>query len=422
MKVKIYPSKVSGSVTIPPSKSMSHRAIIAASLANGKSTVSNVAYSDDIKVTIEGMKQLGATITCLENSVLIEGIKDFTSLQNNNVFCKESGSTLRFFIPIFSLCNQVVKFTGENRLLKRPQAIYENIFKSQQISYVQDDDKIEIGGSLTPGNYELDGNVSSQFISGLLFALPLLQGDSTITIREPYESRSYVDLTLEILTMYGIEATYTSSNVLFIKGNQSYQACDYTIEGDYSQLGFFAVLATINNDLKCLGLTHDSNQGDRQIVSILQQAGANIEYIDNGYLVHKSTLHTNEIDLQDCPDLGPILSVMAMYTPSTRIYNASRLRLKESDRIQAMEDELLKLGVDIETTESEIRIKQRDTYTCNQVLSGHKDHRIVMSLSVVATVLDTPVIIEEAQYINKSYPTFFEDLASVGVKVEIIHD
>lgn len=422
MKVKIFPSKVSGSVIIPPSKSMSHRAIIAASLAKGTSTITNLAYSDDIKITIEGMKQLGAKITCFENSAVIEGINEFKTLENNTVFCKESGSTLRFFIPIFSLCNQVVRFTGENRLLKRPQAIYENMFKQQGISYIQDEHKIEIGGSLTPSNYELDGNVSSQFISGLLFALPLLKEDSTITIKEPYESRSYVDLTLEILQLYGIEATYTASNVLYIKGNQTYKACDYKIEGDYSQLGFFAVLGAINNDIKCLGLKHDSKQGDKQIIDILKNAGATIDTIEDGYLVHKSNLCTNEIDLQDCPDLGPILNVMAMFTPSTRIYNASRLRYKESDRIQAMEDELLKLGVNIQTSESEIIIKQKDSYTCNQVLSGHKDHRIVMSLSVLATLLDKPIVIEEAEYINKSYPNFFEDLASLNVKVEKNYD
>ncbi len=422
MKVKVYPSQVSGQVVIPPSKSMSHRAIIAAALAPGKSVISNVAYSDDIKITIAGMEQLGANITCLKDSVIVEGVKQFNHLENNTVFCKESGSTLRFFIPIFSLCNQVMRFTGENRLLKRPQAIYEKMFTQQGIPYSQDDERIEIGGCLQPGNYELDGNVSSQFISGLLFALPLLQGDSTITIKEPYESRSYVDLTLEILHLFGIEANYTTSNVLAIKGNQTYQAHDYRIEGDYSQLGFFAVLGAINHDITCLGLKHDSKQGDRQIVSILQNAGANITLVENGYHIQKSVLQTNEIDLQDCPDLGPILSVMALFTPSTRIYNASRLRYKESDRLQAMEDELLKVQANVRTTESEMIIKGNQTYTSDTVLSGHKDHRIVMSLSVLATCLTQPVVIEEAEYINKSYPTFFTDLQRLGVKVEVLHD
>ena len=422
MKVKVYPGKVSGTIKIPPSKSMSHRSIICASLADGVSTITNVAYSQDIKVTIEGMRQLGAKIECYDDKVVVEGIKGFNKLDNNEVFCKESGSTLRFFIPIFSLCNQQLRFTGENRLLKRPQKIYEEIFTKQEIDYHQDDDAITIGGKLKPGAYELAGNVSSQFISGLLFTLPLLDGDSTITISEPYESRSYVDLTLEMLNRYGIKAEYIASNILSIKGNQKYKPCDYEIEGDYSQLGFFAVLGAINNDIKCIGLKHDSNQGDKQIIDILKNAGANIELCDNGYLIHKSELIENEIDLNDCPDLGPILTIMALYTPRTRIYNAERLRYKESDRIDAMESELIKLNADIKTSEGEIIIHGHNSYTCNEILSGHKDHRIVMSLAVAATLLDKPVIIEESEYINKSYPAFFEDLNSLGIKVEKIDD
>lgn len=423
MKVRVHPSKVSGEVIIPPSKSMSHRAIICAALANGTSTITNVAYSDDIKITIEGMKQLGADITCLDNSVIVKGIKDFTSMQNDTVFCNESGSTLRFFIPIFSLCDKTISFTGRNRLLKRPQVIYENIFKSQGISYEQDDEKITIGGKLQAGDYELNGDVSSQFISGLLFTLPLLDKDSTIHIKEPYESRSYVDLTLQMLELYGIQASYKDANTLVIPGNQSYVAHDYDIEGDYSQLGFFAVLAAINNDLKCLGLSHDSLQGDKQIVSILKYAGADISEIENGYLIKKSKLHASEIDLGDCPDLGPILNVMAMYANgNTRIYNAQRLRYKESDRIAAMEEELNKCGVRISTTEGEILINGAEQYSCDEILSGHKDHRIVMSLSVAATLFDKPVVIVGAQAINKSYPTFFDDLQKLGCKVDIIND
>lgn len=423
MKVRVHPSKVSGEVIIPPSKSMSHRAIICASLANGTSTITNVAYSDDIKITIEGMKQLGADITCLEDSVIVKGIKNFKAMQDDTVFCNESGSTLRFFIPIFSLCDKTISFTGRNRLLKRPQVIYENIFKSQGINYEQDDEKITIGGKLQAGDYELNGDVSSQFISGLLFTLPLLDNDSTIHIKEPYESRSYVDLTLQMLDLYGIKAYYQDANTLVIPGNQSYIPHDYNIEGDYSQLGFFAVLAAINHDLKCLGLSHESLQGDKQIISILKNAGADINEIENGYLIKKSKLHASEIDLGDCPDLGPILNVMAMYANgNTKIYNAQRLRYKESDRIAAMEEELNKCGVQISTTEGEILIEGVKHYSCDEILSGHKDHRIVMSLSVAATLFDQPVVIDGAQAINKSYPTFFDDLQKLGCKVDIIND
>lgn len=423
MKVKVYPSTVKGEIIIPPSKSMSHRAIICASLARGTSTITNVAYSDDIKITIEGMKQLGATITCFDNHVVIEGTQAFTNIQNQNVFCNESGSTLRFFIPIFSLCDTTIRFTGKNRLLKRPQKIYEDIFNSQHIPYVQNDEEIIIGGKLKSGDYVLDGDVSSQFISGLLFTLPLLEDDSTIHIKEPYESRSYVDLTLEMLERYGISAYYKDSNTLFIPGKQVYKACDYRIEADYSQLGFFAVLAAINNDLTCLDLNHESKQGDKQIISILKNAGCHIEAVEKGYFIKKSNLQPSRIDLQDCPDLGPILNVMAMYTNGeTTIYNAQRLRYKESDRIAAMESELLKLGVHIKTSEDEIIINGNTSYDGDIEVCGHKDHRIVMSLSVAATMCHKPLIIEGAQAINKSYPTFFDDMKKIGCKVDIIDD
>lgn len=423
MRVKVHPSKVGGSVKIPPSKSMSHRAIICASLASGTSTISNVAYSDDIKITIEGMKQLGAKITCLEDSVIVEGIQSFDHLKKDTIFCNESGSTLRFFIPIFSLCDKPLCFTGKNRLLKRPQTIYEKIFNEQNIEYVHNDEYIKIGGSLQPSNYILNGDVSSQFISGLLFALPLLKSDSSIHIKEPYESRSYVDLTLEMLQRYGIKASYKDANTLVIPGNQSYKPCDYTIEGDYSQLGFFAVLAAINNDLTCTGLIHDSLQGDKEIIPILKRAGVNIEEVNNGFLIKKSALHASEIDLNDCPDLGPILNVMAMYAKGeTHIYNAQRLRYKESDRIEAMESELKKCGVKMHSEEGDIFINGNTHYESEAVLSGHKDHRIVMSLCVAASLFDHSVIIEGAEAINKSYPAFFEDYHSIGGKVEILDD
>ena len=423
MKVKVYPSSVSGEIKIPPSKSMSHRAIICASLAKGKSIITNVAYSEDVKITIEGMKQLGANIACYEDRVEIEGIKDFTNMKDDVVFCNESGSTLRFFIPIFSMCNKPISFTGRNRLLQRPQKIYEDIFTSQNIPYYHDHEKLQIGGCLKAGSYVLDGNVSSQFISGLLFALPLLKEDSTIHINEPYESRSYVDLTLQMLDLYGIKASYSDKNTLYIPGNQSYVAHDYEIEGDYSQFAFFAVLAAINNDLHCTGLSHTSLQGDKKIVSILKEAGACIEESFEGYKIKKSTLHASSIDLQDCPDLGPILNVMAMYAQGeTHIFNAQRLRYKESDRIAAMEEELKKCQVKMHTTEEDIYICGNPPYRCDIPLEAHNDHRIVMSLSVAATLFNAPVIIHQAQAINKSYPTFFEDLTKLGVKVEILDD
>lgn len=423
MKVKITPSVCKGCVQIPPSKSMAHRAIICASLSDGLSHIKNVAYSQDIIATIEGMKQLGAEIEENGTTLTIHGIKDMKHLLSDKVFCNESGSTLRFFVPIFSLSDKKITFTGKNRLLKRPQKLYEEMFIKQGLYYKQDDDKIEIKGSLKPGLYEIKGDVSSQFISGLLFTLPLLHEDSIIKILPPFESASYISLTLEMLKRFGIHAYFKNELEIVIPGNQKYKACDYTIEGDFSQFAFFGVLGAMNNDITCLGLAHDSFQGDKAIVDILKKANAKIEEIENGYIIHKSNLKGCDIDLKDCPDLGPILTVLASYSQgNTRIYNAARLRYKESDRIEAMESELRKLGVHISSTENEILIQGIGNYSCDEELSGHKDHRIVMSLCVCATVMNKPVVINEAEYIKKSYPNFFEDLKQCNVKVEYLYD
>ncbi|MFI3114926.1 MAG: 3-phosphoshikimate 1-carboxyvinyltransferase [Clostridia bacterium] len=419
MTVKIHPTRVSGTVKIPPSKSMSHRAIICASLASGKSTIKNIAFSEDILTTIEGMKALGAKIECFDDFVVVDGVKDFNNLAFNEINCNESGSTLRFFVPIFSLTNKEVNFLGKNRLLIRPQAIYEEIFKSRNLEFSQDDKKLTIKGSLKADRYELLGDVSSQFISGLLFALPLVDGDSEIHISEPYESRSYVDLTMQMLADFGIEVKYTDNNTLFVKGNQKYKACDHTVEGDFSQFGFFAVLGAINNTIICDGLNHNSKQGDRQMVDILKDCGINIQAIDNGYKIENSTINPVDIDLKDCPDLGPILTVLcANSTEKCTIYNAGRLRIKESDRILAMETELLKFGINISSTDDVITINGQNKFDTDDITCGHKDHRIVMALAILGTICQKTITITEAEYIKKSYPNFFEDLEKLGVKVE----
>jgi len=421
MKIKIYPSKCSGEIKIPSSKSMGHRAIICASLANGKSIISNLDYSDDILATIDGMRKLGANIQCEKDRLIVEGIENFYSLKDNIIDCNESGSTLRFFIPIFSLTGEKISFTGKNRLLKRPQKIYEEIFKEQNLYYFQDEDKIEIEGKIKAKEYFIDGNISSQFISGLLFTLPLLEESSIININPPFESASYIDLTMEVLKEFGITINKVTPLRFEIQGGQKYRAKDYKVEGDFSQLAFFAVLGALNNDLKCTGVKHNSKQGDKAIIDILKKSGVKIEEIEEGYLIHKGKVKGCEIDLGDCPDLGPILNVLAMYGEGKfKIFNAGRLRLKESDRISAMEEELKKLGVEIETTEDEIKILGKKNYLGNIEVFGHKDHRIVMSLAIAGTMLDKPIIIDGAEAVEKSYPKFFQDLESLNIKVEYL--
>ena len=405
MKAIIKPSVCQGSVKIPPSKSMAHRAIICAALADGKSIISNIDYSVDIQTTIDCMRKLGAHIECFDDYVIIQGIKNFNSIIDTNIECNESGSTLRFLIPVFSLTNKKITFTGKNRLLKRPQKIYEDLFKENNLYFKQDEDKIEILGCLQPKEYTIHGNVSSQFISGLLFTLPLLSNDSKINILPPFESKSYIDLTIQMLSKFGIIISWENDLTLVIKGNQNYIAHNEIIEGDYSQYAFFGVLDKINSKINILGMDESSLQGDKQILDIL-----------NDFNIEKDT---HEINLNNCPDLGPILCILAMFTKgSTRIYNASRLRIKESDRIEAMVSECAKMGCHIETTNDEMIIHGNTVHSPNVELYGWKDHRIVMACAIALTKLGGTI--HGCEAITKSYPSFFEDLKSVGI--EVVYD
>ena len=417
MNVTIQPSMSHGSVKIPPSKSNAHRAIICAALANGKSTISNIDYSVDIQTTIDCMRKLGATIDCHEDSVEIQGIQDFNHLVDNHIECNESGSTLRFLIPIFSLTNQKVIFTGKNRLLKRPQKVYEDLFKENNLYFNQTEEFIEIEGRLQAKEYTLKGNVSSQFISGLLFTLPLLEKDSKIHILPPFESKSYIDLTIQMLAKFNIHIEWLDDFTLFIKGNQKYYAHDEVVEGDFSQFAFFAVLGAINHDLEIKGMDPYSLQGDKQKLDILRDFGCEITY-EHSYKIKQSNLKAHSIDLKNCPDLGPILCTLAMFSEgTTHITNASRLRLKESDRIEAMVSECKKMGCEIKVINDELYI--HGGYSKPSIeLDGWKDHRIVMACAIALTKLGRTI--HGCEAITKSYPSFFEDLKSVGI--EVVYD
>lgn len=418
MKIEIIASKPKGSITIPPSKSMAHRAIICACLAEGTSTLTNIDYSQDILATLNAMERLGAKILKEDHQLTIIGVNNQIHPHLLDIDCIESGSTLRFLIPLFSLSNQTICFTGSQRLLQRPQSIYQSIFDQQGLQFKQSNTSLQIQGALKAQSFKLMGDVSSQFISGLLFALPLLKEDSIIEISEPFESRSYVDLTLDTLNTFGIHASFKDSNTLIIPGNQKYQACDYTVEGDDSQMAFFAVLGSVLGNIEVRGLNRHSKQGDRAIIDILKNMGAQIEDTKTGYQFHASRLKGTEIDLRDCPDLGPILCVVgACATGETVIKNARRLRIKESDRILAMETELRKFGVTIHSTEDTIYIKNTMTQQKKLECDSHNDHRIAMSLSVLSLILQQNISLTNAECIHKSYPNFYEDLRKIGVKL-----
>ncbi len=416
-KITIKPKTLSGNVRIPPSKSLGHRGIISASLSKGISKISNVQFSKDIVATLDIMEQLGAEIKKHEDELIIDGRFMFTNIKKNMTLrCNESGSTLRFLIPIALVKEGSYIFDGKGKLTTRPLTSYYEIFDEKGISYSTTEGglPLSVNGKLQSGAYRLRGDISSQFITGLLFALPLLEGDSEIIITTELESKAYIDLTIDVLNNFGIDIDNQDYKTFKIKGNQSYSPGDFYIEGDYSQGAFFLVAGAIGCDIKCNGLRADSLQGDKAIISILRQMGCSIEEKDGYIKALPSKTKGIDIDVSQCPDLVPILGVLGSLSEgTTRILNAKRLRIKECDRLNATALELNKLGARITELEDSLIIEGVDGFTGGQA-SSHNDHRIVMALAMAATRASDNVVIESPMAIEKSYPKFFNDYIKLG--------
>ncbi|MEG1176179.1 MAG: 3-phosphoshikimate 1-carboxyvinyltransferase [Ruthenibacterium sp.] len=555
MQIKIKAGFAGGTLAAPPSKSMAHRALLCAALANGQSRVAGICASDDMLATMRAMRALGARIvydadtgsalvhgagtqlcggdgvaasvlppvTCGDGAgaqlcgggagaQLCDGAGAAASVLPP-VDCGESGSTLRFVIPLFALSGASVTLTGQGRLPERPQGVYADLFAARGLLFAQSGTGITLRGPLPAGEYAVDGSVSSQFISGLLFALPLLDGDSVIRIAPPFESRSYVDLTLRAMADFGVHAAWENEFTIRIKGNQKYSACHYTVEGDCSQAAFFAVLAACLPEhaattagartagfspkghaafsarisggedalSACPGavtltnLRADTLQGDRVIFSVLQRCGARLSRgADGSVSVYPSRerLRAADIDLTDCPDLGPVLMVLGLFcTGETVLRGAGRLRLKECDRIAAMQCEVQKLGGKISVQKDAdggdtVRVRGAGTQDgagaqgsagaqdgagaqggagtqdgagtqggagtqdgasalhASFALEGHGDHRIVMALCVAALAagFSADCTMSGAEAVSKSYPHFFDDLRALGAAIERIED
>ena len=423
MRVHITPGPVSGTVAVPPSKSMAHRAVICSALAHGRSTLYNLEYSKDITATIGAMRQLCARIEQQGDSLQVEGVGGWHTV-TRPVDCCESGSTLRLLWPLFSLTNQKITFTGRGKLMQRPLSVYEKIAADQKLRFARDPDAgtTSLWGQIRPGVYDVPGNLSSQFISGLLLALPLLEQGSVIRIAPPFESRSYVQLTLAAMQAFGVTALWQNETTLAIPGGQKYTPADYTVEGDYSNAAFFAVLGAVKGGITVTGLAPDSLQGDAVILDILQRAGAKFTRSGDAVSFEAAQLQGVTVDLADCPDLGPILMVLgALAMGETTLVNAGRLRIKESDRIAAMEEELRKFGVDIASTADTVKVRGTTAaglHAPTQTLYDHIDHRVVMSLTVLALAGGFAADIEGAQAVQKSWPAFFEAAKQLGAKVE----
>ena len=421
--LKIYPSKLKGEVKIPPSKSMAHRAIICAALSDGLCIIENIDYSDDIIATIDAMNSLGAKIVKHKDYIEVIGAygSDEKPQETRIIDCNESGSTLRFLVPISLLFKGSSKFIGRGNLGKRPLTTYYNIFERQGIEYSYEEGNLNlvINGELNPGTFEVEGNVSSQFITGLLFTLPLLKEDSKIIITTEMESKGYIDLTLRAMSDFGVEIINNNYREFIIKGNQKYNARNYRVEGDYSQAAFFLCADSLGNDVLCKDLDLNSLQGDKEVIDILERM--NVVFNANDIGVKGTTngeLASTVIDGSQCPDIIPFLtSVAALTKGTTEIINAGRLRIKECDRLAAVTSELNKLGAKIIEKEDGLVVTGVEKLQGGVEVWSHKDHRIAMTLAIASTRCEEPIVIKDYECIAKSYPKFFEDFKALGGNV-----
>lgn len=417
--VKIIPSNLRGSINIMSSKSLCHRAIIAASLSDGISSIKKISFSKDIYATIDSMKNMGAEIKIEDNNLTIHGNSKPT-LTNKEIHCGESGSTLRFLIPVALLAKERVTFTGDGKLVERPLSPYYEIFQRQGISYSKssiNELPLTVDGSLFPGKFQIRGDISSQFITGLMFALPLLSGNSQIIITSMLESKGYVDLTMDVLKKFGINILNNDYDSFYIKGNQQYNASNYTVEGDFSQAAFFLAAGVLGEGIECRNLNIDSIQGDKEIINIIERMGGNLCYKENSIIAKPSKLKGTIIDASECPDLVPIVAVLgAMAEGSTKIVNAKRLRIKESDRLRAIASGLNNIGADVREFEDSLIIEGKKELKGGEIESFN-DHRIAMALSIASIRCKENIIIKNSDAVSKSYPNFFEDFQMLGGKV-----
>jgi 3-phosphoshikimate 1-carboxyvinyltransferase len=417
MEIIVSPGTYHGTVTVPPSKSAAHRAIIAAALADGRSVVGNVDLSSDILATVGACRGLGCDIVIEENkpynTLTVDGGLSISG--QTAIDCAESGSTLRFFIPVACTLSGTKTFTGRGRLPYRPVDAYLQIFDAQGIRYTRTADAnlpLTVSGKLQSGEMRVDGRVSSQYVTGLLFALPVLQEDSVISVLGGFESRGYVDLTVDMLRRFGIEIG-VSGDKFTIKGGQRYQPRDVVVEGDYSQAAFFIVAGAIAGDVLIAGLDARSLQPDSAIVSIMQSMGAQLSQEGDILTVKQSELSGTVIDVSQCPDLVPPLAIAASFAKGeTRITGAARLRIKECDRLHALAVNLNNLGIQASETDDELIIRGGSINAGTVDTFG--DHRIAMAFAVAAAGAKGDIIIPNAECIDKSYPKFYDDLKALG--------
>lgn len=413
MDVLITPGPLAGTVTPPPSKSQAHRAILAAALTNGTSTIQNVALSQDIEATLRCISALGGAWEREGNSLKVSGVgrREWDTAALPYLDCGESGSTLRFLIPLALTLNNGGIFTGRGRLMERPQQPYFDLFDEKGISYEQKDGVLTVRGEWNAGEYRLPGNVSSQFVTGLLYALPLMEWESQIVLTSPLESRGYVDMTLDVLKDFGITVENQNYERFLVPGDQWCTARDYTIEADWSQAAFWYEARFLGSDVGITGLCENSAQGDAVIDVLFEEMGLTL-----------APVGSLELDVSGYPDLVPPLAAMAALRAgeTTYLVNAARLRIKESDRLSSVTKTLNALGAQVEEGRDFLNITGVDGLAGGVTVDCCNDHRIAMMAAVAATRCAQPVTLLGADCVRKSYPTFWEEYKRLGGKFDVL--
>lgn len=403
MRAVFKPSRAKGTVAAPPSKSMGHRLLLCAGLSGGPCTVTGISESQDMLATLDCLAAMGVAYTREGDAVTLRGGDVFSS-PKEPVSCRESGSTLRFFIPLFLLGREKVTLTGSGRLMERPLDIYQTLCRERTLLFGREEDRLYIRGPLQPGLFSLPGDVSSQFVTGLLYALPLLEAGSVLSLIPPVASRPYIEMTRQAQAQFGVVSHWTDENTLRIPGGQRYQPRDAQVEGDWSNAAFLEGFSLLDGEVTVTNLIEDSLQGDkiyREYYKMLQ----------NG---------CPTLDIQQCPDLGPVLMALAAAGQGATLTGTARLKIKESDRGAVMAEELAKLGVCCRVEEDTIFVPGGQLRAPTESLFGHNDHRVVMALSLLLSRLGGEIC--GAQAVSKSFPDFFRRIRALGIEVNCYED
>ncbi len=419
MKVTVYPSQCGGEIKVPPAKSLSHRYLIAAALAAGSTTLHNLYLSKDVLETLSVLGKLNVDFQVKGSRLLMSGSSGFPEI-SAPLIINDSASTLRLLIPLLSLAEDKAVIKLGKSLSKHSLLIYQKLWKQKGLSWDFQENVLTIGGKLPAGKYQIKGSMASQFINGLLFALPLLQSQSTINISDQLDSYDYINLTIQILKEFGVDIIKVNDNKLIIPAPQIYISPEsIEIESDYSQAANFIVLGAINSPLTIANMPEKTLQGSFRVLDILKDKAAKLEFNQGRITVSPGILSGSTVDLSNCQDLAPIVCVLAACSKEkTTLLNTQHLALKEADRFTILTKELGKLGIKIKSARNSIEVYPWDKRKClSTTLESYNDHRIIMALAILATVAPLPLTINDCQAVEKSYPSYFEDLSKIGIKL-----